>query len=111
MGEWKWCPTCGKYDSFGFNTHWDHKCKPRWECILEGLGDEDWHATYASDAEQAAELYAEYYDSHSGEYSIVSGRGYSNDNIVLVRKNSDGPIERFAIEAESVPTYRGAKLS
>ena len=110
MGEFRTCPTCGKYDGFGYGFM-DHRCKPMWECRQETkwMADDDWQTIHASDSEEAAEVFAERYDCEGGEYVIVGGK-CRDDFVVQVRKPGETEIERYSIEAEAVPQYRGTKL-
>lgn len=109
IGEHKRCPVCKEWGWFG-GTHLNHRCAPAFECRMEWQDDDCWHRTYARDAEHAAEKHAEHYDCEGGEYAIVSRRR-SGDDICLVRKPDDpSSIERFAIEAEAVPTYYATKV-
>lgn len=101
-----WCKSCGGID-------WQdgrHNCPPVWEARAEWEGDDDWREFHATDSEEAAEKAAEYYDCNGGEYAIV-GRKRRGDDIFLVRKLGTDAIERFAIEAEAVPTYYATLLA
>jgi hypothetical protein len=100
------CPNCRE---FGFlsGTVLRHRCAPEWECRGDWQTDEDWDKTFAHSADTAAEKFAERYDASGGEYAIVSGM---RDCIVLVRKPGDcSSVERYAIAAETVPSYRAEK--
>jgi hypothetical protein len=55
----------------------------------------------ASDAEEAAELWARDYDSSSAEYDIVSGR---DEPVVHVRA-PDGTLTTWSLTGESEPVY------
>lgn len=110
MSDFKRCPTCNEYGWIDSDSAWlRHMCKPRWECRCNWEDDDCWSPIHASDAEQAAEKYAEHYDCEGGEYAIVSGD--RDDVVILVRKSEDDPVESFSIEAETVPHYRASKMT
>lgn len=115
VGDFRRCTVCHEHGWFG-GTYMNHTCKPKWECRLEWHKDDadGWGTIYASDSEEAAEKYAEHYDCEGGEYAIVSQR--HQDCVVQVRKpkpydsdDEEMPIERWSIEAETVPSYRAYK--
>jgi hypothetical protein len=116
MNDFRRCAICGEFGWFD-TKYVSHTCAPRWECRMEwNAADNDgWGIIHATDAEQAAEKYAEHYDCEGGEYAIVSRRSRS-DAIVQVRKpkeddsDDEPPFESFAIEAETVPQYHATKL-
>lgn len=102
------CPTCGEW-GFLDKGPLRHRCKPEWQARMEWQADDEWWTVRANDAEQAAEVCAEQYDSESGEYQILARGG--GDVVALVRKAASAAIERFAIEAEAVPTYSATATS
>lgn len=107
--DFRRCPICREHGWFGNRIMGEHACKPIWECQPEWHKEpEDWTAVHATDAEAAAEKYAERYDQ-DGEYNIVSGN-LRSDVIIRTRKPGGDVFERWAIEAETVPTYRATKL-
>lgn len=115
MSDFGRCQTCGVY-GFLSGRFADHKCPPAFECRMEWHSDDDdaWERVYATDAESAAEKFAERYDCEGGEYAIVSGRG-RNEPIVQVRpapafEEDPEPFERWSITAETVPQYRADKI-
>ena len=71
---------------------------------MDDHDDDDWRGVRASDAEHAAEAFAERYDQSAGDYPILSG-AHGGELVVLVRRPDDASVQRFSIEAESVPTY------
>lgn len=90
------CKTCREW---GYAD--SHKCPPIWEVrIYETKWQEDWHEVHASDAERAAQKFAENYDCQ-GDYDIVK-RGSTE---VEVRKQGDDQIAHVDISAEAVPHY------
>lgn len=78
-----------------------HKCPPAFEVRqVYPSGDvDDWRTFYALDAEQAAEKWAERYDSY-GDYTIVQGSPATVDV-----QDSEGKATRFIVHGESVPSY------
>ena len=96
------CPICGE-----FGRTDKHRCPPVW-CvrIVEGCnyyaGETAPTRVYARDAEQAAEEFAEDWDSQDSEYVLASG----NEITVLVYRD-DRPDDRhaFVVTGETVPTY------
>lgn len=66
-----------------------------------GAEREDACEIEAYDAESAAGEWAEQEDSHSAEYSIVSGR----DTPVVCVAEGEGPAQEFSVSGEAVPTY------
>jgi len=66
----------------------------------EGSTEDDAREVRASDAEQAAEDFAEWDDSQSAEYSIARG----NEALISVR-GPDGSLSTFKVEGEYVPHY------
>ena len=70
-------------------------------CPDHGSTFEDGRKFEASDAEHAAERWAEWEDAYSAEYSIVGG----SEKIVRVR-GEDGGEQEFTVTGESVPLYR-----
>lgn len=116
MSNYKACPTCGEYGFINDDRPFlAHRCKPAWECRLEANADDadGWYTVHATDAEQAAERYAEQYDCDGGEYAIVSGN-FRDECIIQVRKHmgfedDEPPFERFSVEGETVPQYRATK--
>lgn len=101
------CKTCGEWGFLDPGVL-QHRCKPVWKARMDYHDEIDWTEVRAKDAEEAAEKYAEDYDCNSGDYPILSGRS-RGDVIVLVRQD-DSQIQRFSIEAESVPTYSATLL-
>lgn len=101
------CPDCKAWLILA-NDRARHVCPPKFECRADWEDDDAWEEMFAYDAEAAAEKYAEHYDCTGGEYAIVSNR--RGDTIILVRKAEDGAVERFAIEAETVPQYRATAI-
>lgn len=93
-----YCPRCKEFRLYPSAC----QCK-RFECG-EPFKDqvEDWHEVYATDAQEAAEKCAERFDCE-GDYTII--RHGSGE---LWTRNEDGEIEKWFIEAESVPTYRAS---
>lgn len=108
VGKFEKCPVCKDYGWFG-GDRGNHVCLPEWECRLEQHDDNWWNNIHASDAEGAAKKYAEHYDCEGGEYAIVSGR-FRGNCIVLVRAIGSDTVERWAIEAETVPKYYAARV-
>lgn len=110
MSDFQRCPSCREYGWLNETSSLlRHVCKPAFECRPEWYGDEDdWSRVHAADSEEAAEKYAERYDCEGGDYPIVGGRMRA-DVIIQVRKPGDDEFERWAIEAEAVPTYRAIK--
>lgn len=106
--SFKSCPICKNYGFFDISSSdLQHKCPPKFECCLESNGEE-WEDIYANDHEDAAEKFAERYDSSGGDYSIVNGR--HDKVIVLVRRSDEDPVQRFNIEAEMVANYHAREL-
>jgi hypothetical protein len=106
MSELKTCPECGVLDFFG-GRFTSHRCRPLWECRDEDADEDDWRQVRASDSEDAAEDYAQNYDSN-GDYQIIAG----GTIVVLVRKvgAEAKSIERFRVNGETVPRYYAEKL-
>lgn len=61
----------------------------------------------AYDMRAAAEEWAEWYDSHSAEYSIVGGQGA---DITVAEDFDNYREETFRVEGEAVPMYRARKM-
>lgn len=102
------CPTCHEHytpgDGLTMNPNaYPHVCPPRWLVWNTDQGGTEEFAShvYARSAEGAAELWAEQDDSTSADYLIVKGLVV----IVNVKKDPDGPIERFTVTGETVPHY------
>jgi hypothetical protein len=93
-----WCKTCGDYMLFPDS----HKCPPIWECWCpdEGETRDDPRMIRASDAEAAAEKWAEE-DDRYGDYTIIGG----NDATVCVAKPDNDEVRTFVVTGESVPEY------
>ena len=83
------------------------KEQPIWLVWRPENGDEedDARRVMASDAEQAAEDYAERDDSDSAEYGIVGG----SPATVCVRAEAGGEVETFVVSGEAVPHYSARK--
>lgn len=112
MSDFQRCPICRDFGWFGEHAarFGSHQCKPTWECRPEWYSDDDdWSTVHATDAELAAEKFAERYDCDGGDYSIVSNK-MRGDVIIFVRKPGDETFEKFSIEAEAVPTYHATKI-
>lgn len=96
MSNYVKCRTCGHW---GFADK--HACPPIWEArIFETKWQNDWTEVYATDAEDAAERFAEEYDQ-GGDYTIIRD---GNAEIEVRRQGSD-EAAIFDISAESVPEY------
>lgn len=94
-----YCPRCKKW-----SLHPQHcRCK-RFECGQPWQNKvTDWHEVYAVDAEAAAELCAEQFDS-GGDYTIIR-----NGSGEIWTRDEDGTIEKWDIEAEAVPSYNARR--
>lgn len=84
---------------------WDGQCKcVRFLCGIPFRdkidGPDDLHVVWATDAESAAEKFAEDYDSN-GDYTIIKN-GSGEVWVIDVDDNQT----KWSIEAESVPEYR-----
>ena len=104
MSDYDRCPTCQEYAWLR-----RHKCAPVWLVFTEDR-HEDWDEAdkvYATDAEQAAEKWAERDDCDSAEYSIVAG----SDVAVQVRRldEPDSDPVWWTVTGESVPQYHATK--
>lgn len=62
LGEFEKCATCGDYCWTG-----THRCKPLWLCRMADYDLKDSEEIRGSDAEEAAERYAEERDGRSGD--------------------------------------------
>lgn len=69
------------------------------------MGSDDFKVIEAFDHEQAAEKYAEYYDS-DGDYSVVGG-----SNILVKVEGPDGDARFLSVSGESVPSYNASDVS
>lgn len=98
------CGVCGQWDVG------PHRCKPKFEvwCEEAGQPEEDAGVFYASDAEEAAERWAEDDDISSADYSIVSQR---SEPVVSVRDCRDGEVKLFRVTGEAVPSYSASEIS
>jgi hypothetical protein len=94
------CKRCGRYV-------WDQVCRcQRFEVAIpwkDSVNDVDWSEVYATEAEYAAEKYAERSDCE-GDYTIIR----NGEGDVWVR-DSEGVVTKWHIEAESVPTYSASQ--
>lgn len=104
MGEFERCPTCQEYAWIK-----THRCKPVW-LVFSTDNHEDWDEAdrvYATDAQQAAEKWAEDDDCNSAEYSIVAGTNAA----VQVRRldEPDADPVWWVVSGTSVPTYDAAE--
>lgn len=89
------CPRCKRWKLYPERCN----CK-RFECGQPWKNEvTDWHKVYASDAEEAAELCAERFDSE-GDYTIIR-----NGSGEIWTRDEDGTIQKWDIEAEAVPSY------
>lgn len=95
------CETCGGYKGMV------HRCPPRWTCWIPYF-DEDGdiddyhggkHSVHATDAEEAAEKYAERHDME-GDYTIVGGQ-----EVVVHVRDGDGKIIRCKVRGETRAVY------
>jgi hypothetical protein len=100
--DYERCPTCSEWA-------WTkrHRCKPVWLVFTEDR-HEDWDEAdrvYATDAQEAAEKWAEQDDCDSAEYSIVAG----TDAAVQVRRLDEPDTDPvwWVVSGESVPQYHG----
>ena len=111
MSDYAKCPICREYGWLKETSSiLRHVCKPAFECRPEWYSDDDdWSIIHATDAERAAEKFAEIYDCDGGDYAII-GNKMRDDVIIFVRKPGDTAFERWAIEAEAVPTYAATKI-
>lgn len=75
-------------------------------CWLEEHDESDAREVLAADAEGAAEVFAKWRDSWTGEYSIVGGTP-----AVVCVKEEGGEIGRFEVTGEPEPTYWAAQLA
>lgn len=92
------CPRCHR---FRFRAG-DCNCA-RFEAGIPWNGEVEeggWTSLYATDAEDAAEKYAERHDSDSAEYTIVR-----NGEAEVWVRDEDNNVTKWDITAESVPTY------
>ena len=112
MSDYTRCPICREYGWLKETSSiLRHVCKPVFECRPEWYGDDEdaWETVHATDTETAAEKYAERYDSNGGEYAIVGGK-MRDECVIQVRAPGSDAFERWAIEAEAVPTYAATKI-
>jgi hypothetical protein len=94
MGET--CGVCGDYVLWG-----KHRCSPIWLVELPEWNGGDPDRIRASDAQEAAEKFAERFDRASASYSVVSG-----ESITVTVCDAHGKDEqKFVVEGESVPQY------
>ena len=87
---------------------WEKK-SPVWRVWVPDRGEteDDAHEIEASDAEQAAEDFAEWDDMRSADYLFVRG----NEAVVHVQgKESGSPVCRFRVSGEAVPSYTAREL-
>ena len=106
MSDHRKCDECGEWGWFN-SKFMAHRCMPAWECRMETDDDNFWATVRATDAEEAAEKYADEWDCEGGEYYICSQRG--EPAVVLVRKPGE-QFERWSVEGEMVPHYRACKI-
>jgi hypothetical protein len=104
----KLCETCGKYIFKGLSgRHEGHRCPPFFYVWNPDHSDgNDTRKTFASDAEDAVEEWAERDDADSAEYSIVGGE----DAEVCV-KDGAGNVTRWRVSGESMPSYSATQLN
>lgn len=89
------CEICGQWSLYPNQ----HKCPPLWKVWPNHYEEEDAWEIRAADANAAACLWADEYDS-GGDYTIVGG----GEETVTV-KGEDGTEEKFVVQGESVPQY------
>lgn len=96
------CSRCQKYtfnpcgcERFEVASDWSPAVAP----FTKQPGEGDWSEQYATDAEEAAEKFAERSDCE-GDYTIIR-RGSGE---IWVR-DAEGAVTRWSIHAEAVPTY------
>ncbi len=94
------CKRCGRYV-------WNGDCRcVRFEAAIpwrDSVNDCDWSEIYATEAEYAAEVYAERSDCE-GDYTMIR----NSEGEVWIR-DSDGVVTKWHITAESVPQYSASQ--
>ncbi len=97
MNDFQKCERCGCYD---FASR--HKCDPFFRVHLE-----DWHGegadgdkVFASDFEEAAEKWADWYDQGAGDYTVVGG-----DDVTVTVKDEAGETRRIKVSGEATRSY------
>lgn len=99
-----YCKKCGRYN---YTAIANCNCV-RYECAIpwqNAVSENDWAEVWAYDTEAAAEKYAEDCDS-DGDYIIIK----NGSGEVWVREGAERVITKWAIEAESVPTYSASQI-
>lgn len=95
------CPRCKEWKLYRDNcTCQRFECAQPWNGIVS---DVSWCEVYAPDAERAAEKFAENSDS-DGDYTIIR-----NGEAEIWTRDENGTIEKWDIEAESVPSYNARR--
>ena len=98
------CPICQKWDVG------QHRCPPlfmAW-CEEQSETEDDAQGIYASDAQSAAEQWAEDDDCYSAEYMIV---GQKWEPVLTVKDTRDGEVKRFTVTGEAVPSYSATEVT
>lgn len=101
------CKVCGHFMMFPDS----HRCPPMWECWSEDYGETRERSAQkvrASDAEEAAEKYAEQSDE-GGDYTIIKGSPVDVCVVPLGAPAGTKP-SRFHVEGESVPEYTASAV-
>ncbi len=93
-----YCPRCREFKLYPENC----RCKlfhvaESWQDKVE---DDAWREIYADDAQAAAESYAERDDRDSAEYIILQ-----NGSAEIWTRDEAGNVQKWNVEAESVPQY------
>ena len=95
------CPTCKGWIFFA-----KHTCPPSFE--VRNLDDKDdesaFNVVYARDEEEAAEKWADDYDSY-GDYTIVGG-----SSVKVEVRHRNGESKFYEVSGESVPRYTASEL-
>jgi hypothetical protein len=94
------CSICGRYDLPS-----RHRCPPAWVVrFAHAHPDEVGDQVYASDAEQAAEIFAELYDWESEEFNCA--KGHPMEVAVRLWREPNAKPQIFVVTGEMVPQYR-----
>jgi hypothetical protein len=91
------CETCKEWVFFD-----SHRCPPKYQVrqVWPNGDVDDWRDFYARDPEEAAEKWAERYDSY-GDYTIVNG-----SSAIVDVMDEEETVTKFEVTGESVPSYR-----
>lgn len=98
MREYRKCQICKEFH------YTDQDCLPIYGVnLLDYHGEEEFQDFHANSEEDAAEKFAEYYNSN-GDYCLM------NETEIVSVKNPDGEIKKFEISAEPSVYYSACEI-